>query len=315
MRAFRYQAFGASARRGIESVPVPEPGPGELLVRVEYASLNPVDWKIADGAFRLLVRGGLPRTMGSDYAGEVVSVGLDVTGWSPGDPVMGFLDPFARAEGSFAEFVRVPVDFAFRRPANVDAPTGASLPCIGLTAVALCSLTMVRRGSNVLVNGASGGVGHVALQVAKSRGARVTATASAARRDFVESLGADAFIDYREAAVDQWPTGFDAVLDCVPSLPRARHRRLLVAGGHYASTLPSAWTYTLDPLLNRLGPVARHAIMLRPGGPAMAELLAALDCGQLRCEIEEVFPLEQTDRAIERSRSSRVAGKLLIRVA
>lgn len=315
MRAFRYHAAGGASAPRVEDVPVPEPATGEVLVRVRCASLNPVDWKIAAGQFRFLLKGGLPRTMGSDFAGEIAAVGPGVEGWRPGDRVMGFIDPFARPAGTFAEYVTVPTGFVTRRPPAVDDPLGAALPCVGLTAVALCDLAQVGHGSSVLVNGGSGGVGHLAVQVAKARGALVAATSSAGRREFLTSLGADEFIDYRERPVSDWPMAFDAVLDCVPNLPRACHRRLLRRGGHYASTLPNGWTYTLDPMLNRMGRLQRHAVMLQPDASAFAELLDYVGAGRLRCEIAGVFPLEDTDRAIALSRTGHVAGKIIVRVA
>jgi NADPH:quinone reductase-like Zn-dependent oxidoreductase len=293
---------------------VPQPAAGEVLVRVHCASLNPVDWKISDGTFRLLTRGGLPRTMGSDFSGEVAAIGPGVQGWRSGDRVMGFVDPFARSGGTFAEFVAVPEEFVMARPPGIDDLLGAALPCAGVTAVVLCDLGQVGQGSSVLVNGASGGVGHLTVQIAKARGALVAATASAARREFVTALGADVFIDYQKEPVSGWPMAFDAVLDCVPNLPRRLHRRLLKRRGHYVSTLPNGWTYTLDPLLNRLGRVRRHALMLRPNAAAVAELAGYVEQGRLRCEIAGVFPLEEFRRAVEMSRSGRVAGKLIIRV-
>jgi NADPH:quinone reductase-like Zn-dependent oxidoreductase len=282
---------------------------------VRCASLNPVDWKIADGKFRFLVRHGLPRTMGSDFSGEIAATGPGVAGWTTGEPVMGFIDPFARAHGTFAEYVPVPVEFVQRRPSSVDAVLGAALPCVGVTAVALCDLARVANGSRVLVNGASGGVGHLAVQVAAARGAHVTAVASAARREFVTSLGAVGFIDYTAEPVQRWSAAFDAILDCVPNLHRSRHGELLNGGGYYTSTLPTAWTYTLDPLLNRFGRLHRRAVMLEPSEPAMAELLRYLDRGRLRCEIAGEFPLEEAAEAIRLSRAGHVAGKLVIRVA
>ncbi|MDQ1241011.1 MAG: hypothetical protein QG586_51 [Pseudomonadota bacterium] len=315
MRAYRYHAPAGKSLPRLEDVPVPVAANGEVLVRVRCASLNPVDWKLADGKFRFLVKGGLPRTMGSDFSGEIAAVGAGVEGWAQGEPVMGFIDPFARANGTFAEFVPVPVEFVFRRPAALDDVLGAALPCVGVTAVALCDLGRVSRGSRVLVNGAAGGVGHMAVQVAKARGARVTAVASEQRRPFVTALGADAFIDYQAGPVDRWPAGYDAVLDCVPSLARGCHGRLLGPGGHYASTLPNAWTYTLDPLLNRLGRLMRHAVMLRPSALALAELLRYRVDEKLRCEIAGEFALENVAQAIELSRAGHVTGKLVIRIA
>lgn len=315
MRAYRYHALGDQSPPRIEDVPVPQPAAGEVLVRVRCASLNPVDWKIASGKFRFLVKSALPRTMGSDFSGEIEAVGPGVAGWKPGNRVMGFIDPFARGHGTFAELVPVPAEFVMRRPEAVDDVAGAALPAVGITAVALCDLAQVGPGSSVLVNGAAGGVGHLAVQVAKARGALVAATASAGRRDFVQSLGADEFIDYRSEPLANWPMAFDAVLDCVPNLPRASHRRLLKRGGHYASTLPNGWTYTLDPLLNRMGRLQRHAVMLQPSERAMAELLGYVAAGRLRCAIAGEFPLEDAGRAIEQSRTGHVAGKLVIRIA
>jgi NADPH:quinone reductase-like Zn-dependent oxidoreductase len=314
MRAIRYHAYGPDCPR-LEEVAVPQPAAGEVLVRVHCASVNPVDWKIADGTFRLLAKGGLPRTMGSDFSGEVAATGPGVARWKAGDRVMGFIDPFARSSGTFAEFVAVPEAFVMPRPHGIDDVLGAALPCAGVTAAVLCDLGQVGRGSSVLVNGASGGVGHLTVQVAKARGALVAATASAARRDFVNSLGADVFIDYQREPVSGWPMAFDAVLDCVPNLPRRLHRRLLKRGGHYACTLPNGWTYTLDPLLNRVGPVRRHALMLKPNPAAAAELAGYVEQRRLRCEIAGEFPLERFGEALDRSRSGRVVGKLVIRVA
>jgi NADPH:quinone reductase-like Zn-dependent oxidoreductase len=315
MRACRYHFARPTTRPAVENVPVPSPAAGELLIRVSSASLNPVDWKIATGSFRLLVKGGLPRTMGSDFSGQVAAIGPGVEGWSVGDPVMGFVDPFERVQGTFAEFVPVPARFVYRRPPAIDDRVGAALPCVGVTAVALCDLAQVGRGSQVLVNGASGGVGHLAVQIAKARGARVTAVASGARREFVTTLGADAFVDYRTTPAGEWPVGFDAVLDCVPNLPRRTHSGLLRRGGHYASTLPHAATYTIDPFLNRLGRLVRRAVMLQPSEPAMRELVQYVEQGRLRCEIAGDYALEDTDRAIAESRAGHVAGKLIIRVA
>ena len=315
MQALRYHSFGFPGDLRVEDVPPPEPAADEVLVRVRYASVNPVDWKIAAGKFRFLVKHGLPRIMGSDFAGVVTNIGSGVDGFGPGDRVWGFVDPFACARGTFADFCAVPVKSVFPLPAEIDFRDAAALACVGATAVTLCDLARVSSGSRVLVNGASGGVGHVAIQVAKARGARVTATASGPRRELVMSLGADDFIDYARTPVATWPGGFDAVLDCVPSLPRRTHRALLRRGGHYATTLPDAATFLLDPITNRVGPIHRHAVMLAPSAAAMEELLGYMRKGLLRCHVEAEYPLARAAEAVERSRSGRVQGKLVIRVA
>ena len=320
MLALRYHAFGDLAGLGLKDIPVPVPAAGEVLVRVRAASVNPVDWKVATGHFRLLVRGGLPRTMGSDFAGEVAAVGPGVAtpapgrspGLAPGDRVFGFIDPFTRTGGTFAEFAAVPVEFAHRLPDSLKFPDAAAVACVGATAVTLCNLGRVGAGSKVLVNGASGGVGHVTVQVARARGAVVTATASAARHEFVRSLGASSCIDYRSEPMDRWPGNFDAVLDCVPNIPRACQRRLLVRGGHYVTTVPDAGTFLVDPFTNRLGRVHRHGVMLQPDGRVMDEVLGYVAQGRLHCVIEGEFPLQQARAAIDRSRSGRVQGKIVL---
>jgi NADPH:quinone reductase-like Zn-dependent oxidoreductase len=312
MFALRYHSFGDLAGLGLEDVPVPAPAAGEVLVRIRAASLNPVDWKIATGRFRPLVRGGVPRTMGSDFAGEVTAIGAGVTTLAPGDRVFGFIDPFRRTGGTFAEFAAVPVKFTHHLPAELGYTDGAALACVGATAVTLCNLGRVGTGSKVLVNGASGGVGHVAVQVAQARGAIVTATASATRHEFVRSLGAHVCIDYRTEPMDRWPGNFDAVLDCVPNIPRAAQRRLLGRRGHYVTTVPTAATFMIDPLTNRCGGVQRHGAMLKPDVAVMNEMLGYVEQGRLRCAIEREFPLQLARDAIERSRSGRVQGKIVL---
>lgn len=314
MRAVRYHSTGPACDTRLDDVPAPQPAPGEVVVRVRYTSLNPVDWKLAAGHFRVLVRGGLPRTMGSDFAGDVEALGPGVSGLQVGDRVWGFIDPFRRPQGTFAELCAAPASHVFKLPPEVTYRDAAALACVGVTAITLCELGRVAAGQRVLVNGAAGGVGHVAVQVAKARGATVTAVASGGRRGFVMSLGADDCIDYRSRGPESWPGGFDAVFDCVPNLPRRCHRHLLAKGGHYVSTLPGPASFLLDPITNRLGSIRRHGVMIAPSGAAMNELAGYVARGRLRCHIEEEFPLEAVGDAIARSRTGRVQGKLVIRV-
>ncbi len=229
MRALRYHRRGSLEGLRLEDTQEPAPAPGEVLVRVRWASVNPVDWKLVLGKFRFLVKGGLPRGTGSDFAGEVAALGPGVAGLVVGQRVYGCVDPFRSTFGTMADFVPAPAGSVFALPQQLPLREAAALACAGLSAAQVCDQGQVVAGSRVLVNGASGGVGHVALQLARARGAHVTAVASAGRRDFIESLGTDAFIDYRSTAPDSWPGGFDAVLDCVPSIPRSRHADLAQA--------------------------------------------------------------------------------------
>ena len=200
------------------------------------------------------------------------------------------------------------------RPPAIDDVLGAALPCAGVTAAVLCDLGQVGPGSSVLVNGASGGVGHLAVQVAKARGALVAATASARRREFVTALGVDVFIDYQTEPASGWPMAFDAVLDCVPNLPRRLHRRLLKRGGHYASTLPSGVDVHARPAAEppRARAAPRPDAAAEPGGHRRAGGLRGTAPAALRDRGR--IPARGFRRAVELSRSGRVAGKLVIRV-
>jgi NADPH:quinone reductase-like Zn-dependent oxidoreductase len=314
MLAVRYHTFGDPPGLRLEEVQVPVPASGEVLVRVRAASVNPVDWKIATGSFRVLVRGGLPRVMGSDFAGEVCGLGDGVSGYASGQRVFGFIDPFRRASGTFAEFCPVPVEYVHPIPDSLTDAEATALACTGATAVTLCTLGRVAAGHRVLVNGAAGGVGHATVQVAAARGAQVTAVASAARHDFVRGLGATACIDYRTEPMTAWPGNFDAVLDCVPNVARRMQSRLLRDHGNYVTTVPGGVTLLLDPLLNRLGGIRRHGVMLQPQPAIMRELLDLIVQRRLRAEIEQEYPLAEAPQAVERSRSGQVRGKLVLRV-
>lgn len=314
MLAARYHSVAEPLELQLEDVPVPVPASGEVLVRVRAASVNPVDWKIATGSFRVLVRGGLPRIMGSDFAGEVCGLGGGVSGYASGQRVFGFIDPFRRTSGTFAEFCPVPVDYVHPIPDSLSDAEAAALACAGATAVTLCTLGRVEAGDRVLVNGAAGGVGHAAVQVAAACGARVTAVASAARHDFVRALGATACIDYRTEPMTAWPGSFDAVFDCVPNIARSEQRRLLRGNGRYVTTVPGGRTLLLDPLWNRLGGIRRHGVMLQPRAAIMRELIDLIAQRRLRAEIEREYPLAGVAQAIERSRSGQVRGKLVLRL-
>ena len=314
MLALRYHRRGTLEALALETTETPAPGPGEVLVRNAWASVNPVDWKLVTGQYRFLQRGGLPRGVGSDFAGVVAAVGPGVTAPAAGTRVFGCIDPFHSTAGAMAGFVALPVEAAFPLPDDVPLPAAAAMAGAGLSAVQVCELGRVTRADRVLVNGASGGVGHLAVQLALARGARVVAVASGSRRAFIESLGDVQFIDYRATDPRHWGNALDVVIDCVPSLPRRLHARLLRPGGRYVTTLPGAASYLLDPLSNRFGHIHRSSLMLYPTAAAAEELLSGYRTGQVRPFIEAEYPLREAKAALERSRQGRVQGKLLVRI-
>src|SRR5262245_6051522 len=210
MKAVSQDELGGPEVLKLVTVPTPEPGISEILIRVHAAGVNPIDGaQRQTGAFV----GQPPFVLGWDVSGTVAAVGPGVTLYKPGDEVFGML-PFPQGHGAYAEYAVGPTRVFVRKPQSLDHVHAAAIPMVGLTAwQALVDTAGIGEGSRVLIDGASGGIGHLAVQIAKARGAYVTALASAANLDFVRSLGADVAIDYGETDFTEVVRDQDAVLD------------------------------------------------------------------------------------------------------
>lgn len=315
MKALVQHAYGplASSLR-LGELPDPDPGPGEVLVRVHYAGINPLDCKLVEGSFKWMSRARPPCGVGFDLAGVVERVGHDVTGFVRGVRVAGLIPAFKRPPGAIAELACVPATTLAPVPAGVTLAQAAALPVIGLTALQMCRIARVSAGRKVLVNGAGGGVGHMAVQIARRLGAQVTATGSAANREFILGLGAEHFVDYRASAPAHWGGPFDAIIDAAAALSRPATRSLLAAGGSCVSTLPQFPALLLDPVLNALGGRRWFALMLKPNRADLDELLQQIESGALRIHIAHEFAYEAAIEALEASRAGGVRGKLVVKV-
>jgi NADPH:quinone reductase-like Zn-dependent oxidoreductase len=272
--------------------PRPEPGLGEILVRVHAAGVNPVDGYNRESGLFL---GKPPFVLGWDVSGTVEAVGVGVTLYAPGDEVFGLL-PFPHGHGAYAQYAVGPARVFVPKPARLDHVQAAALPLAGLTAwQALVETAHIGEGSRVLINGASGGVGHLAVQIAKARGAYVIALASAARTDFVRSLGADEVIDYTTTDLTQAVRDVDAVLESIGGDYPAKALKVLKPGGILVSTVG----HTLPPVAAE---AAERGIRLaglfveadRLGMTALADLAAS---GRLTPAIAATFPLDQAAAA------------------
>ena len=241
MRAVSQDELGGPEVLRLVSLPTPEPGVSEILIRVHAAGVNPIDGANRQtGAFV----GQPPFVLGWDVSGTVEAVGPGVTLYEPGDAVFGLL-PFPQGHGAYAEYAVGPTRAFVRKPDRLDHVQAAAIPMVGLTAwQSLVDTARVGEGSRVLINGAAGGIGHIAVQIAKARGAHVTALASAANLDFVRSLGADEVIDYNSTDFTEAVRDQDIVLDVVGGDYPARALDVLRPGGILVSTQPS----TLAPL-------------------------------------------------------------------
>ncbi|PSM40450.1 NADPH:quinone reductase [Streptomyces dioscori] len=309
MRAISQDVLGGTEVLKEVELEIPKPGPSEVLVRVHAAGLNPTDWKHrANGGFLKKP----PFVLGWDVSGVVEAVGLGVAVHKPGDEVFGML-PYPYGVGAHAEYVVAPARALARKPAEVDHIQAGAVPLAALTAwQALVDTADVRPGQRVLIHAAAGGVGHLAVQIAKERGAYVIGTASAGKHEFLRGLGADELVDYRETDFAEAVRDVDVVLDTVGGDYRSRSLRTLRPGGLLVSILVSG-TPELAEEAEGLG--VRAAEMLveadQAGMSAIAGLVAA---GTLRATVAEVFPLAEAAKAHALGDTGRTVGKLVLQV-
>ncbi|MFD6469229.1 NADP-dependent oxidoreductase [Streptomyces goshikiensis] len=332
MAAIRLHTFGGPEVLRYERVPVPEPGPGEVLVRVHAAGINPPDWYAREGMpdvppelrppFRL------PLTPGTDISGVVEELGPDASGFSVGDEVIGLLRfPTALQGNAYAEYVTAPATDLARKPATVDHAHAAALPMSGLTAwqflielghdhpspfqEARHRPMAIDGRTTVLVNGAAGGVGHLALQLAKWKGARVIAVASGAHETFLRDLGADEFIDYTKERPEEVARDVDLVLDTVGGPHSRRFLRTVKRGG---SLYPVYFGEFDDEENAELG-ITVTGTQVRSNGAQLADLGHLLDTGAVRVALDSTFPLADARAAHERAARGHIRGKIVLTVA
>jgi NADPH:quinone reductase-like Zn-dependent oxidoreductase len=292
MKAVSQDELGGPEVLKLVTLPAPEPGVSEILIRVHAASVNPID-----GANRQTgaLIGQPPFVLGWDISGTVEAVGLGVTLYKPGDEVFGML-PFPQGHGAYAEYAVGPTRVFVRKPDRLDHIQAAAIPMVGLTAwQALVDTAGVGEGSRVLINAAAGGIGHLAVQIAKARGAHVAALASAANLDFVRSLGADEAIDYNSTDFTEVVRDQDVVLDIVGGDYPARALHVLKPGGILVSTQPPSVGPVAEAAAERgirLAGIIVEADQL--GMSALADLAAT---GELVPTIAATFAVEEAGAA------------------
>lgn len=308
-RAVRVDHFGGPEVIAVGEIAVPKPEADEVLVRVHAASVNPVDWKTAQGKYPPVGEDKLPIVLGRDLAGTIAELGQDVdASWSVGDRVFAFID---QDRGAQADFVRVKASELVATPAGLGSVEAAGAALAVMTAwQGLFDHGGLAPGQRVLIHGAAGGVGHMAVQLARWKGATVFATASAKDRDFVRGLGADTVIDYKNERFEDIATDLDMVFDTQGGETQARSFGTLRAGGILVSTLEPDAAKAAE---HEVRTVPRwHAT---PDAAALGKVADLLAAGELEVTVAKTFPLEEARAAHAFTQDEHPRGKVVLTLA
>ena len=319
MRALRYARYGPPEVLEVVELPEPTPAAGEVKVRVDTASLNPLDWKIRAGHVRWIpVFPAPPRGMGSDFAGEIVGVGGGAISHFVGERIFGSVQPFLR-DGAFAEYIVADADRVVATPDNLDDAQAAALPVAGGTALqALADEARLVRGQRVLITGAAGGVGHFAVQIARHFGAYVAGVCSADNLAFVRDLGADEVLDYARDDFARRGDRFDIVFDAAGASSFTAARPVLSDTGCYINTGGNAAAVVstvMSAVYARLASRQRAIPFTLKNGPMMWQRLATLaHDGVLRAHVERTIALEDVADAQRAMETGHGRGKIVVRL-
>lgn len=302
IKAVRIAQYGGSEQLRFEEAPLPEIGPGQVLAKVRYAGVNPVDWKIREGFRKQVSPASFPLTLGQDFAGEIV-MGGESGPFRTGERVFGF------GEGTYAEFTAAPITLIAAIPEKIDFAVAAALPTPGVTALqAIRDYVQPKPGNRILIHGAAGSVGSLATQIAKYWGAQVIGTASGDDVVYLRALGHVQVVDYKQERFETVGQ-VDAVLDLIGGETATRSFAVVKKGGVMVSTVGAANA----ELAAQAG--IRAVNMVSKGNAAdLSELAGLVERGDVKPRMGEVFRLEQARAAQDASQEGRAKGKILLKV-
>jgi NADPH:quinone reductase-like Zn-dependent oxidoreductase len=305
MKAIRIEYYGNEDVVEVADVERPSPAADQVLVKVKAAAVNPVDWKIRDGLGELFgLR--LPLILGCEVAGTVEEAGGGVKDFAHGDEVYGYLGAHS---GGYAEYVAAPASEFARKPGNVDFDTAASVPVGALTAwQGIFDHGKLASGQRVLITGASGAVGSMAVQLAKTKATHVIGTGSGRNEEFVRALGADEFVDYKAEKFEEKVSGVDVVFDTVGGDTQERAFQTVKRGGYLVSTVNPP-----SPEKAKQFGVSVAMVVMMPKPDQLAEINRLLESGELTVRVATVLPLAEAKKALQLSATGRTDGKIILR--
>lgn len=307
MKAAQINSYGGLEVLTLVEIPEPTPGPNEVQVAVRAASINPFDLMVLHGLVQQMMPLTFPAVLGGDLAGVVTAVGTDIQGVAVGDEVYGQAGSVS-GHGSFAEMTIVDAEKLARKPATLDFQAAASLPLVGVSAYqALVEHIRLKSGQTILIYGGAGGIGSIAIQLAKHLGAKVITTVGTVDVAFAKSLGADAVIDYKTKAFEQKVRDVDVVFDTVGGETNTKSYGVLKAGGMIVSMLAKP-----DPALMEKHNVQAIAQTTQVNRNRLTKVAELVDQGVIKPQVTAVFPLEKIADAVRHMESGSRRGKTVL---
>lgn len=305
MKAIVINEYGDENVLKIEEIEKPQPKDNEILVKVKFSAVNPVDWKIRDGLGEMFDL-KFPIILGCEISGTVEEMGANIKKFKTGDEVFGFL----AERGAYAEYVIVKEIELSKIPENFDFENAAAIPVGALTAwQAIFDSAGLQSGQKVLIHAASGGVGSMAVQLAKEKGAYVIATASGKNEEFVKDLGADEFVDYKTTKFEDVVKDVDVVFDTVGGETQERSFQVLKKGGFLVTVVNPP-----SPELAEKYGVQAEMIHLVPNAEQLAEITELASAGKLKTSVEKVLPFAEIKKAHELSETGHARGKIILKI-
>lgn len=312
MNAIVINRFGAPEVLEYRKLSTPFTEAGEVLVKIAASSINPIDFKVRQGALKLLLRKRFPLVLGHDFSGEIVGLGSPDSSFQIGQKVFG-MNPFP-GMGAYAGYIAVKEKYLATAPESLSLEDAAAIPLAALTALqGLRDFGKLKKGQDVLINGASGGVGTFAVQLGKLLGAHVTGVCSGKNVELVRSLGADMVIDYQQQSFEKLPDKYDLVFDAVGKSSFLKSRPVLKKKGNYVTTLPGPAAFVWKGL-TAITPRSAGTMWVKPKTVDLETLKGYIDSAGLRAIIEKTYNYDQLQDAMRHAESERTVGKLVVKM-
>lgn len=315
MKAIILEEFGGPDQLKLSNIPIPDPKPDEVQIKIAYTAVNPVDWKIRMGLLQKRMPHEFPIIPGWDASGTISAIGSNIKAFKIGDEVFAYCRKSKIQWGTYAEYICVPADFVAFKPKNITLAQAAAIPLAGLTAwQAIFDIGELKKSQTILIHAGAGGVGSLAIQLAKNAGATIITTATESKHEYVKSLGASVVIDYQKENFvtkikELNPAGIDIVFDTIGGQTQKDSYAVLKSGGHLVSIIEPP-----DQQLAQQARVKANYLFVSPNGRELQQIADLISTKKVIPPQIEEMPLEKAAEAQEKNREGHVQGKIVLKI-